>query len=138
MGKLINLRHLSFIGFSCQKCPIFPKGFEKLISLRTLSYFNIGGKNEREGCKLGELTKLNHLQGTLRIYGLGNMIDVSDDEDARLKMKKYLHCLELWVGKFDIFRDTISRRIKDDVLVLNALEAPLNLESLCIFDYHGT
>nr|XP_023925092.1 putative disease resistance RPP13-like protein 1 [Quercus suber] len=138
MGKLINLRHLSFIGFSCQKCPIFPKGFEKLISLRTLSDFNIGGMDEREGCRLGELKKLNHLRGTLRIYGLGNMIDVSDAEDAQLKMKIYLHSLELWFGKFDILRDTINRRIKDDVLILNALEAPSDLESLCIFYYHGT
>ena len=66
------------------------------------------------------------------------MIDVSNAEDAQLKMKIYLRSLELWFGKFDILRDTISRRIKDDVLVLNALEAPLDLESLCIFYYHGT
>ncbi|KAK7853920.1 putative disease resistance rpp13-like protein 1, partial [Quercus suber] len=105
MGKLINLRHLSFIGFSCQKCPIFPKGFEKLISLRTLSDFNIGGMDEREGCRLGELKKCT-----------------TQDEI-------YLHSLELWFGKFDILRDTISRRIKDDVLILNALEAPSDLES---------
>ena len=66
------------------------------------------------------------------------MIDVSNAEAAQLKMKIYLYSLELWFGKFDILRDTISRRIKDDVLVLNALEAPLDLESLCIFYYHGT
>ena len=53
-------------------------------------------------------------------------------------MKIYLYSLELRFGKFDILRDTISRRIKDDVLVLNALEAPADLESLCIFYYHGT
>ena len=66
------------------------------------------------------------------------MIDVSNAEDAQLKMKIYLRSLELWFGKFDLLRETISRRIKDDVLVLNALEAPLDLESLCIFYYHGT
>ena len=65
------------------------------------------------------------------------MIDVSNAEDAQLKMKIYLRSLELWFVKFDILRDTISRRIKDDV-VLNALEAPSDLESLCIFYYHGT
>ena len=53
-------------------------------------------------------------------------------------MKIYLYSLELRFGKFDILRDTISRRIKGHVLVLNALEAPSDLESLCIFDYHGT
>ena len=52
--------------------------------------------------------------------------------------KNIFSSLELWFGKFDILRDTISRRIKDNVLVLNALEAPSNLESLCIFYYHGT
>ena len=66
------------------------------------------------------------------MYRLGNMIDVSNAEDAQLKMKIYLRSLELWFGKFDILRDTISRRIKDDVLVLNALEAPLDLECLCL------
>ena len=93
MGKLIDLRHLSFIGFFVSKKKkswwIFllemsniSKGFEKLISLWTLSDFNIGGKNEREWCKLGELKKLNHVWGSLRIYELGNMIDVSNAEDA--------------------------------------------------------
>ena len=65
MGRLINLKHFildSKFGLNVK----FPKGFERLISLRTISHFNISG-----GCKLGELKNLNHLQGTHQINGLG-------------------------------------------------------------------
>ena len=54
MSKLINLRHLRFsisryyLGIGI----VFPKGIEKLTCLRTLSDFNIGGKDDGEGCKL--------------------------------------------------------------------------------------
>ena len=66
MSKLINLRHFG-LGFKHDFLNIkFPKGFERLISLRTISHFNISG-----GCKLGELKKWNHLQGTHQINGLG-------------------------------------------------------------------
>ena len=65
MGKLINLKHFildSKFGLNVK----FLKGFKRLISLRTISHFNISG-----GCKLGELKKLNHLQGTHQMNGLG-------------------------------------------------------------------
>ena len=59
LGKLINLRHLifEFIYLMC------PKGIGRLSSLRTLTQFSIGGCRDNEGCKLGELKILNHLQG---------------------------------------------------------------------------
>ena len=59
LGKLINLRHLifEFIYLMC------PKGIERLSSLKTLTQFSIGGCRDNEGCKLGELKILNHLQG---------------------------------------------------------------------------
>ena len=122
MGKLINLRHLSFIGFSCQKCPVFPKGFEKLISLRTLSDFNIGGKDDNEGCKLGELRNLNQLRGSFKMHGLGNVIDVGEVQNAQLKKKIRLRDLELdfWVkGQLEEEEEESRGRMESDVAVLN-------------------
>ena len=51
MNKLINLRHLIFDQNSHL---VFPKGVGKLIDLRTLC-----DKDDREGCKFGELKNLN-------------------------------------------------------------------------------
>ena len=56
ISKLINLRHLIFDENSHL---VFPKGVGKLIDLRTLWVFNIGDKDDREGCKFGELKNLN-------------------------------------------------------------------------------
>ena len=64
IGKLINLRH--FIGYNL----VIPRGIGRLISLRTLNCFNISD-DDSEGCKLGELQFLNHLQERYEIRGLG-------------------------------------------------------------------
>ena len=66
--------------------------------LRTLSDFNVGGKDDKEGCKLGELKNLNQLRETLRVHGLGNLVEVGEAENVQLKMKIYLHGLELDFG----------------------------------------
>ena len=56
MGKLINLKHLTV---SCYDQGLaFPKGIGKLISLITLSYLEVCGKDDKEGCTVvGELKK---------------------------------------------------------------------------------
>ncbi|KAK7848312.1 putative disease resistance protein rga3, partial [Quercus suber] len=93
MGKLINLRHFILdLRYNWVKLE-FPRGFGRLSSLRTLSYFNISGKDDSERCKLGELRNLNHLEGTLTINGLGS--NVYEAENAQLKKKIGLHTLIL-------------------------------------------
>nr|POF05708.1 putative ribonuclease h protein [Quercus suber] len=71
---------------------------EKLSCLRTLSDFNIGGKDDGEVCKLRELKNLNQLQGSLRIYGLRNVVDVDEAQIAELKKKTHLSRLVLHFG----------------------------------------
>jgi hypothetical protein len=113
MGRLINLRHLIH---DYGRIKSFPKGIGKLSSLRTLEEFIIGGTNDSEGCKLGELKNLNHLKGYLSIKGLGNVIDVQEAKNAELKKKIQLRHLEL---RFD----GEYRRVEyNDELVVNALE----------------
>jgi hypothetical protein len=104
-----------------------------LTSLRTLSCpFSISGKDDSKGCNLGELKNLNHLQGTLQIRGLGNVVDVYEVENAQLKKKIHLRNLDLW------FDGEYEERMENDALVLNAIEPPPNLEYLHIEKYRGT
>ena len=134
MGKLINLRQFNLDS----RYPIlsnvkFPRVFGRLTSLRTLKYFSLSSKDDSERCKLGELRNLNHIQGTLRINGLGSEVDAYEAENAQLKNKIGLHTLLLWFDKWD--GEEIIREI--DTLVLNVLEPPPNLEDLSIERYQG-
>ena len=57
------------------------------MSLRRLENFMI---NDLYGCNLGELNALNNLQGSFKIYELGNVVDVSEAKIAQLKKKTHL------------------------------------------------
>ncbi|KAF3963897.1 hypothetical protein CMV_011754 [Castanea mollissima] len=135
MSKLINLRHLIFHNYLLPQSVVFPKGIGKLIGLRTLSIFNISDKDDREGCKLGELKNLNQLRGTLRINGMENVVNVDEAQNAQLKEKIHLRGLELSFESLDL-EDRISR-MENDIKVLNALELPPNLQYLLIDNYRG-
>ncbi|XP_030964513.1 uncharacterized protein LOC115985751 [Quercus lobata] len=136
MSKLINLRHVSLPRESI----VFPKGIGKLTCIRTLSDFNIGGKDDKEGCKLGELKNLNQLRGTFRIHVFRN-VDVGEAENAQLKRKMHLCSLELdfgFIGEREVEEEEERRRMNNDELVLNALEPHSDLKSLTIIYYKGT
>nr|XP_023888087.1 putative disease resistance protein RGA3 [Quercus suber] len=139
MGKLINLRHLRFITnyFGWYKVK-FPNGIGKLTCLRTLSDFNIGGKDDKEGCKLGELENLNQLQGSFKMRGLGNVVDVGEAQNAQLKKKIHLHDLELDFYVVGQLEEERRRRMENDAALLNALEPPPDLEKLSIKNVMGT
>ncbi|XP_030958464.1 putative disease resistance protein RGA3 [Quercus lobata] len=134
MSKLINLRCLIFHDDYYWSNVVFPKGIGKLIGLRTLSTFNISDKDDREGCKLGELKNLNQLRGTLKIKGMQNVVNVDEDHNAQLKEKIHLRGLELlFFHKCEV---GISK-MENDVKVLNALEPPPYLQYLKIEGYTG-
>ncbi|KAK4595009.1 hypothetical protein RGQ29_018661 [Quercus rubra] len=135
MSKQINLRHLIFKDHFFFNDVVFPKGIGKLIGLRTLSKFNIGDKNDREGCKLGELKNLNQLRGTLKIYGMENVVNVDEAHNAQLKDKIHLSGLVL-VFEERAFHKR-EERMENDVKVLTALEPPPNLQYLKISGYMG-
>ncbi|KAM3749881.1 hypothetical protein ACB098_05G219400 [Castanea mollissima] len=142
MGKLINLRHLRLELNYLRWCRLkFPNGIGKLTCLRTLSDFNIGGKDDQEGCRLGELKNLNQIQGSFKMHGLGNVVDVEEAQNAQLKNKIHLHNLELdfrGEGLLEKAGEEKRRRMGNDVVVLNALEPPPHLEKLLIQFFKGT
>ncbi|KAI3948398.1 hypothetical protein MKW92_022823 [Papaver armeniacum] len=90
MSKLINLRHLDIKG--CYNLAQMPPGMGKLNFLRTLSVFIVGTRN---GCGIGELKDLNHLQGNLMIKGLEQIETSADASTSNLVKKKNLQSLEL-------------------------------------------
>ena len=95
--KLINLTHLILLG----ACLAFLEGFGRLVSLRRLENFMI---NDLYRCNLGELNALNNLQGSFKIYELGNVVDVSEAKIAQLKKKTHLQDLSL---SFEKGRDAV-------------------------------
>ena len=72
-----------------------------MVSLRRLENFMI---NDLYGCNLGELNALNNLQGSFKIYELGNVVDVSEAKIAQLKKKTHLQDLSL---SFEKGRDAV-------------------------------
>lgn len=79
-----------------------PKGVERLTSPRTLREFVVnstGGKYGTKACKVEGLRQLNHLHGTLRIRGLGNVTDVEEAESSDLEKKKNIVGLDLRFDK---------------------------------------
>ena len=104
MSKQINLRHLIFHDDYYWGNVVFPKGIRKLIGLRTLSTFNISDKDDREGCKLGELKNLNQLRGAFTINGMENVVNVDEAQNAQLKDKIHLHGLVLLFEPLDLLK----------------------------------
>ncbi|KAK7838783.1 putative disease resistance protein rga3 [Quercus suber] len=137
MSKQINLRHLIFHKYDDNHYDdlgevVFPKGIGKLIGLRTLSVFNISDKDDREGCKLGELKNLNQLRGTFTINGMRNVANVNEAQNAQLKDKINLRGLVLSYETADVGDNEVGisemekflkekSRMENDVKVLNAL-----------------
>nr|XP_023900982.1 putative disease resistance protein RGA3 [Quercus suber] len=132
MSKLINLKCLIF------EEPLnnnfeFPRGIGRLSSLTKLSHFTVGGKDDCQRCELGELKYLNHLQGTLTINRLGNVVDACEAKNAELNKKIGLRDLRL-----NFFEENEENHGETDESVLNALEPPPGLEKLEIDSYRGT
>ncbi|GAU20843.1 hypothetical protein TSUD_120350 [Trifolium subterraneum] len=127
-SKLINLRHLE-LPFGLKK---MPKNIGNLINLQTLNYFIV---EEQNGSGIKELAKMNNLHGTIKITGLGNVIDHEDAAKANLKDKKYLE--ELYMV-FDGRREEMNDPMVESIVsVLEALEPNCNLKKLTIENYNG-
>ncbi|RYR71067.1 hypothetical protein Ahy_A02g005363 [Arachis hypogaea] len=122
-----SLRHLEILWTT--SLSYLPKGIACLTSLRTLSRFFGNSLVGSKACNIGDLEKLNNIQGNITIDGLGAETDASDAERAGLENKKRLRGLELWF--------TAPGAGTNDERVLGALKAPPELEDLGIFYYRG-
>ncbi|KAM7476101.1 hypothetical protein LguiB_023344 [Lonicera macranthoides] len=130
MEKLLNLRHLEID--QTDSLRTLPKGISKLSSLRTLSKFVIGtGSNTEEAtCKIGDLGNLKHLQGFLKIEGLGYVGDAVEVEKADLKNKENLVDLHIDFTPLVPSEGTTG--------VAEALQLNTSLQFLQIKSYGGT
>lgn len=80
MGKLVNLRHLHIDWyFNLER---LSKGIARLTSLQTLDMFVVIHCDKNEALQLGDLKKLNKLEGYIRICKCGNIENVGEVEKA--------------------------------------------------------
>ncbi|XP_075656992.1 putative disease resistance protein RGA3 [Castanea sativa] len=130
MGNLCNLQFLRLGQVGPAQPIILPQGIGKLINLRLLTgdYLVI----PRE---IGRLTSLKTLSSVINDeYCKGCKFE-------ELKNLIHLRYLTLYFNEGPILRPTIApndRRIESNVLILNALELPQDLEKLDIWNYLGT
>ncbi|KAH9718585.1 hypothetical protein KPL71_022280 [Citrus sinensis] len=130
IGKLVNLRHL-MISHNVY-LDYMPKGIERLTCLRTLRELVVS----RKGCNLGGLRHLNHLRGSFRIRGLGNVTHVDEAKNSELDKKKNLVCLELWFDREEEEATDENEAAKHEA-TSEALRPNPNIEVLKIFQYKG-
>ncbi|XVF33683.1 hypothetical protein REPUB_Repub17cG0189300 [Reevesia pubescens] len=127
IGNLINLKHLDISQSSLWKMPL---GIGRLISLQRLSSF-IVGKHAEPGIR--ELRNLVHLQGSLSIAGLQNVLDVRDVIEANFENKQFLNALELeWSKEIHVLQHEESAEE-----LLGIILSLTKLKELTICYYHG-
>ncbi|OMO66483.1 Disease resistance protein [Corchorus olitorius] len=131
IGKLKNLRHLENRKTESLTC--MPKGMTRLTTLRTLREFTVGRDEKMSSSKLGDLGKLRHLQGSLRIRGMQNVEEASEAKEASLSTKAGLHELVL---EFEEFEERSSGG-ENEAVVVEALQPPPCLQSFQIYYSNG-
>ncbi|KAL6127843.1 hypothetical protein ACLB2K_071204 [Fragaria x ananassa] len=125
MRNLANLRHLNNSGL--RSLEEMPPQLGQLTNLQTLPEFVIG---KGSGSGVREIESLLHLQGTLRISRLENVICVEDARSANLKSKERLEALFLeWSSS--------SVSTEDAAIVLDMLQPHSKLKELTIKGYGG-
>ncbi|XXG41231.1 hypothetical protein AAC387_Pa01g1741 [Persea americana] len=81
LSNLVNLRHLSLFA-----CPVsIPPRIGRLTSLQKLKEFKVG---KEIGYRINELKDMIHLQGSLCISELENVVNVEEAKEALLKNKQ--------------------------------------------------
>ncbi|KAK9939536.1 hypothetical protein M0R45_016230 [Rubus argutus] len=125
MRNLINLRHLKNSGVPLLEA--MPAQLGRLTNMQSLSNFAVGKGN---GSGVREIGPLLHLQGTLHLSRLENVIGVGDASSANLKGKERLEALLLeWSDS--------SVSIEIAAVILDMLQPHRNLKELTISGYAG-
>ncbi|PRQ21241.1 putative P-loop containing nucleoside triphosphate hydrolase, leucine-rich repeat domain, L [Rosa chinensis] len=125
MRNLINLRHLNNSGV--RLLGEMPPQLGQLTNLKTLPNFAVG-KGSESG--ISEIGSLLHLQGTLRLSRLENVIGVEDARSANLNSKERLEALLL-----EWSYSSVSTEISS--VVLDMLRPHSKLKELSISGYAG-
>ncbi|XP_058079898.1 putative disease resistance protein RGA3 [Magnolia sinica] len=134
MSAMVRLRHLEIE--HTQELKHLPEGLGRISSLRTLSRFIVGGNG---GCKIGELMRLDSLQGKLQIDHLERVGSVDEAKEAQLENKLQLRVLSLNMSPDDALEMSGNGEVERMENVLEALRPSLaNLEELKIKGYIGS
>ncbi|XP_050139643.1 putative disease resistance protein RGA1 [Malus sylvestris] len=135
--KMINLRHLLFVG--CYELTRMPRGLGELNGLHTLNTFVLSENNSLlrdSAAGLGELGRLKELRGELEIRNLRHEKDVMSESNVGipLKEKQHLHSLTL---KWKRGEDVNAIDEKDILMSMEVLQPHSNLKMLSVSDYGG-
>ncbi|XP_034919416.1 putative disease resistance protein RGA4 [Populus alba] len=143
MKHMKSLVYLDITG--CYSLRFMPAGMRRLIFLRKLTLFIVGGEN---GCRISELEGLHNLAGELSITDLVNVENLKDAKSANLKLKKALLSLTLsWQGNGDYLFSpwlVVPPQERKNVIqvnneeVLEGLQPHSNLKKLKICGYGGS
>ncbi|KAL6131923.1 hypothetical protein ACLB2K_070296 [Fragaria x ananassa] len=126
MRNLVTLRHLN--NSETSSLEEMPPQLGQLTNLQTLPEFVIG---KGSGSGVREIESLSHLQGTLHISRLENVICLEDARSANLKSKERLEALFLeWSSS--------SVSTEDAAIVLDMLQPHSKLKKLTIKGYGGS
>lgn len=132
IGNLKKLKSLYIKG--CCKLCCMPSGFGKLIHLRRLGLFAVGQAGE--GASILELKNLDMLTGDMEVTNLKDLKDLDDAKKACLKQKKNIQNLTLsWSSR--LTEEELVLDIEHDQGVIDALEPPSEIKTLCISGYGG-
>uniref|UniRef100_A0A5B6Z1B4 Putative disease resistance RPP13-like protein 1 n=1 Tax=Davidia involucrata TaxID=16924 RepID=A0A5B6Z1B4_DAVIN len=129
MGNMINLHHLDITNLYGDGLKEMPLQMGKLTNLQTLSNFIVGKGSGSSSVR--ELRNLQHLQGTISISRLENVIDSGHAREVNLKYKQGIKELFLQWGNG-------SRKVGIETDVLEFLQPHLRLEQLTIKGYTST
>ncbi|XP_058079897.1 putative disease resistance protein RGA3 [Magnolia sinica] len=134
MSAMVRLRHLEIK--DTRELKYLPEGLGRISSLRTLSRFIVGGNG---GCKIGELKRLDSLQGKLPIEHLERVASVDEAKEAQLENKLQLRVLSLNMSPDDALEMSGNGEVERMESVVEALRPSLaNLEELEIRGYIGS
>lgn len=123
MKKMVRLEHLHL---DIKLLNGMPPEFGKLVNLKSLSAFIVGGTKEYG---IGELRNMKFLRGSLCLKNLENVPNVNEAKEAMLDMKPLLDRLELeWNG--------VGARDHHEQ-ILSGLRPHENLKELLITNYSG-
>ncbi|WOG90742.1 hypothetical protein DCAR_0309986 [Daucus carota subsp. sativus] len=130
--NLINLRHILVArNYSVFKRSDMFSGIERLSCLQTLPHFVVSRDHQ---CFIGQLGSLKNLQGTLSLYGLGDVENMEEASKASLHTKSNIKHLKLVWRKNE---DVMEEKEYNDEDVMEGLKPHTNLKELTVENFMG-
>ncbi|KAL1822150.1 hypothetical protein ACET3Z_008928 [Daucus carota] len=130
--NLINLRHILVSQDFCDsKSSDTFSMIGRLTCLQTLPFFCVSRDHQ---CVIGQLGSLKNLQGTLSLYGLGDVENMEEASKASLHIKLNIEYLELVWRKNE---DVTEEKEYNHEDVMEGLQPHANLKELTVENFMG-